>query len=91
MECIAGQNGIDLRKSHFRRASVARRLFELGVLDEDLTSLLIRLNNERKHAVYEARRPDLRGRTWEQVMERLGGLVTVASEVTQASGPDTLD
>jgi HEPN domain-containing protein len=89
MECIARQNDMDLRKDHFLRASAARRLFEAGILDEDLTSLLIRLNNERKHAVYEARSPDLKGRTWEQVMEHLGRLVAVASQAAQASEPDT--
>jgi HEPN domain-containing protein len=79
VDCIAARNDIDPRKDHFRRASAARRLFEAGILPEDLTDLLIRLNNERKHAVYEAKAPDLRGRTWEQVLDRLAELVEVAA------------
>jgi len=84
MDRVAAGNGIDARKDHFRRASVARRLFEMGVLPEDLGDLLIRLNAERKQAVYEGHAPDLRGRTWEQVLDSLAELVDIAS---RAAGP----
>ena len=81
---VAEQRGIDTRKDHFRRASIARRLFELGALPDDLTDLMIRLNNERKHGVYEGRAPDLRGRSWDQVFDSLERLID-AAEAAPAS------
>jgi len=82
---IASAQGIDVRNNHFRRASAAKRLFEMDVLPEDFADLLLRLNNERKHAVYDGRSPDLRGRTWEEVLDQLTVLVELAVKV---GGPD---
>lgn len=78
LESIAASRGIDSRQEHFRRASAARRLHEMGVLEEDFANLLIRLNNERKHATYEGIPPDLRGRSWGSVFDSLAELVAVA-------------
>lgn len=89
LESIAASHGINSRREHFRRASAARRLFEMGVLDEDLAGLLIRLNNERKHATYEGRAPDLRGRTWKSVLDSLADLVAVAVRSGERSASDT--
>ena len=75
---LAERRGIDTRKNHFRRASLARRLSESGVLDDDLGDLLIRLNNERNHATYEGHQPDLRGRSWDYVLACLDDLVAAA-------------
>jgi HEPN domain-containing protein len=75
---IAAEHGVETRKDHFQRSSAARRLFDTGVLEEDVGDLLIRLNEERKYAIYDGRPPDLRGRNWEQVFEALGRLVDVA-------------
>ena len=77
----AAAQGVDSRKDHFRRATLAKRLFEMGVLPEDLADLMIRLNNERKHGVYEGRSPDLRGRSWEEVFASLERLVQAAERV----------
>lgn len=77
---IAAARGLDSRNEHFRRATLARRLYELGGVPEDLADLMIRLNNERKHGMYEGRKPDLRGRTWEEVFAQLEKLVRVARE-----------
>jgi HEPN domain-containing protein len=82
---VAAVQGIDTRRDHFRRASLARRMYEVGAVPEDLGDLMIRLNNERKHGVYEGRAPDLRGRTWEQVFDSLERLVEAAAE---AKAPD---
>ena len=70
---------------HFRRATLARRLFELGALPEDLGDLMIRLNNERKHGVYEGRSPNLHGRSWEQILGSLEHVVEAAAEVERAN------
>jgi HEPN domain-containing protein len=86
--CIGARNGIDVRNDHFQRASAARRLFEMGILPDDLADLLIRLNNERKQATYDAKLPDLRGRTWQQVMDCLAQLVAVAAD---SEGPTEVD
>lgn len=77
----AAAQGIDSRKDHFRRATLAKRLFEMDVLPEDLADLMIRLNNERKHGVYEGRPPDLRGRSWEEVLDSLERLVQAAARI----------
>lgn len=79
VECIAAKHDIDSRRDHFRRASAARRLHETKVLDKDLAELLIRLNNERKHATYEGLQPDLRGRSWQDVLDSLSALVAAAA------------
>lgn len=88
LEVIATSRGIDSRKEHFRRASIARRLFEMGAIGEDLGDLLIRLNNERKHATYEGLPPDLRGRSWESVFDSLAELVNVAFLPSGQPAPD---
>lgn len=72
---MALTRGMDTQQSHFRRASLARRLFEEGALDEDLGSLLVRLNTERKLAVYDGRVPDLHGRSWPDLLQSLDRLV----------------
>ena len=82
---VAAGQGIDPRKDHFRRATLAKRLFERGELPEDLADLMIRLNNERKHGVYEGRSPDLRGRSWEEIFDSLERLIQVAAKATPAS------
>src|SRR6476659_1264126 len=64
---LAAARGLDSPPDHFRRATLAKKLFELGDLPEDLGDLMIRINNERKHGVYEGRLPNLQGRSWEQV------------------------
>jgi hypothetical protein len=74
----AARLGMDDRKDHHRRATLARRLHEQGVLPEDLGSLLIRLNTERKHAVHEGRQPDLRGRDWDSVLDSIERAVAAA-------------
>jgi len=88
VECIAAARGINTRQDHFRRASAARRLTEAGVLESEVADLLIRLNNERKHAVYDGRPPDLRGRSWEQVFDELGRLVATAFDATVSAERD---
>jgi HEPN domain-containing protein len=80
VDAIAASSGIDTRKDHFRRASISARLHEQGLLESDLRSLLIRLNDERKRAVYGGATPDLRGRSWSDVLSRLEDLVEVAEE-----------
>jgi len=80
---IAREHGVDTRRDHFQRASAARRLFDTGVLEKDVGDLLIRLNEERKCAIYDGRAPDLRGRTWEDVFDVLGYLVEVAGRSAQ--------
>jgi hypothetical protein len=75
---LAQSRGIDTQQDHFRRASLARRLHEDGVLPEDLGSLLVRLNDARKHAVYDGHEPDLRGRSWPDVLRAIGDIVAVA-------------
>jgi HEPN domain-containing protein len=77
---VAEARGLEVRGDHFRRASLARRLFELGALPEDLADLMIRLNNERKHGVYEGRAPDLRGRSWEEIFTSLERLIAAAED-----------
>jgi len=70
--------GIDDRKDHYRRSTLARRLYESGHLPEDLSSVLIRLNTERKLAVHEGKKPDLRGRDWEMVLDAVARAVAAA-------------
>ncbi|HEU5105663.1 MAG TPA: hypothetical protein VFU11_07455 [Solirubrobacterales bacterium] len=82
---VADVRGLDARKDHFRRAVLARRLFEQGALPEDFADLMIRLNNERNHAAHEGLSPDLRGRSWEEVFAALERLVDVATEAEPAS------
>lgn len=79
---LAKGRGIDTQHDHFRRASLARRLHEDGVLPEDLGSLLVRLNDARKLAVYDGREPDLRGRSWPDVLRAIGQIVAVARSET---------
>jgi HEPN domain-containing protein len=81
---VAAARGLDSPPDHFRRATLAKRLFELGALPEDLGDLMIRLNNERKHGVYEGRPPNLQGRSWAQVFQALERVVAAAAE-----GPST--
>lgn len=88
LDQIAAARGIDSRGEHFRRSSVARRLHEIGTLDEDLGDLLIRLNNERKHAIYEGRPPDLRGRSWDSLLDSLTELVAAAARAAERPAPD---
>jgi len=82
---IASAQGIDSRKDHFRRAILARRLFEQGALPEDFADLMIRLNNERNHAAHEGLPPDLRGRSWDQVLASLERLLQAAAEAESVS------
>jgi HEPN domain-containing protein len=76
---VATARGLESRPDHFQRASLAKRLFELGALPEDLGDLMIRLNNERKHGLYEGRLPNLQGRTWEEIFASLERLVQTAA------------
>jgi HEPN domain-containing protein len=87
VKALAENRGIDTRRDHFRRASLARRIHEEGIIEADLGSLLIRLNNERKHALYEARQPDLRGRDWNEVLDAVGTLVVAAQREAAGERP----
>jgi HEPN domain-containing protein len=84
IDALAAAAGIDTRKDHFRRASMASRLHEQGLVETDLRSLVIRLNDERKRAVYEGGEPDLRGRTWAETLAALEVLVVAAEQATGA-------
>jgi hypothetical protein len=89
VSALAAHRGLDTRKNHLRRATVAIRLYELGDLDEDLRALLIRLNEERKAVHYHGRTPDLRGRDWDQVMQQLTGLVAAAQSAASEVPPES--
>lgn len=82
---VAAASGLESRQDHFQRATMARKLFELGALPEDLGDLMIRLNNERKHGVYEGRAPNLQGRSWEQIFESLERVVHAAVAAAPSS------
>lgn len=56
-------------------------------MDEDLGSLLVRLNEERKRAVYDGREPDLRGRSWPDLLDAVDALVAVARKDADAETP----
>jgi hypothetical protein len=79
---VGGGWGFDTQQHHYRGASGARRLHEDDVLPEDLGSLLVRLNDARKLAVYDGREPDLHGRSWPQVLRAIGDIVDVARSET---------
>ena len=81
---VAAVKGVESRPDHFQRANLARRLFELGALPEDLGDLMIRLNNERKHGLYEGREPNLQGRSWEEIFDALERLIEAADRAGAA-------
>jgi hypothetical protein len=79
VDVLADAMGADSRKNHHRRATLARRAFDQGLVDEDLGSLLIRLNTERQRAVHDGTPPDLRGRRLEDVAEAVAALIRAAA------------
>jgi hypothetical protein len=76
---LALHHGLAPAYGHWQRSNAARALVDRGVLDPAVPPLLIRLNTERKAAVYEGRPVDLRGRTLEGVLADVDALVAVAT------------
>ena len=83
LDAVAAAAGIDTARSAHRRAAVARQLHDDGLLPDDLLPLLVRLNDERKQVLYEGREPNLRDRSWPDVLAAVSGLVHAAEVAEQ--------
>lgn len=87
VDVLARAMGTDPRRDHHRRATLARRAFERGLVSDDLGSLLIRLHTERQRAAHHGVGPDLRGRTTEDAARGVAVLVAAAERAAQALDP----
>ena len=79
---IADRQGIDTQKQHWKKAEVAKRMYESGVLPQDFSDSLDILNEARKVAVYEGDEPDL-GR---HSLEDIAADVEAAVELAEREG-----
>jgi len=77
---VADAQGIDTKKQHGAKAKAAAQLHADGVLDEDFSSLLRDLNQQRKDVWYEGEPVDFADRSIEEVAAEVERLVVAAEE-----------
>lgn len=79
IDALAEKRGIAIAQTHWRRRKAAKRLYDEGVLSEDLSQLHETLNEARKGVFYAGEEPDdLDGLSIEDVLTNVEGAVTTA-------------
>jgi hypothetical protein len=79
---VADRHGIDTQQQHWKKAEVAKQLYEAGVLSHDFSDSLDTLNEARKVVVYEGDEPDL----GDQSLEDIAAAVETAVEFAEEEG-----
>jgi HEPN domain-containing protein len=78
IDALAEDRGIAITKDHWKRKQTAEKLRDQGAFDQDLSSLHLLLNEERKGIAYDGEDPDLGGRTIGEVLDEIEAAVEIA-------------
>ena len=81
---VADKHGIDTKKQHWKKAEVAKDLYDQGHFPADFSPTLDTLNRARKIAVYEGDEPDLGDESLEDVAADVEAAVEAAEQEVES-------
>lgn len=81
---VADKHGIDTKKQHWKKAEVAKNLYDQGHFPADFSPTLDTLNSARKVAVYEGEEPDLGDESLEDVAADVEAAVAAAEQEAES-------